>query len=312
MRRETEIARQREKEIRDLYAFSRQLARSDSTSDIFDAIQQHLSSLVRRRVALFEPRGPAGKSQPIGEATSAEHRERSRRDRRPRGAADIADGKGNLWLVPRSRRRRPSSASSPSTSAGSTDSPTRRCGRIEALLDEAATTLERLGLSHALTEARMRTEAERFRDALIGSVSHELRTPLASILGAATVLCGAPAVPGSRASPLSPTSCARRPTGSTTRSRTCSTRRGSAARGCSPNSNGSSPPISSTRRSSGGAAACHSRGRVDLPDELLLLHVDSVLIEQALGRSWTMPRSTRRPVPQSCRGGAKEAISCCR
>src|SRR5262249_14272995 len=50
--------------------------------------------------------------------------------------------------------------------------------------------------AHAITEVRMRAESERFRDALIGSVSHELRTPLASILGAATVLCNAPAIAG--------------------------------------------------------------------------------------------------------------------
>jgi K+-sensing histidine kinase KdpD len=46
----------------------------------------------------------------------------------------------------------------------------------------------------ALNEARMRAESEHLREALIGSVSHELRTPLASILGATTVLSGAPAV----------------------------------------------------------------------------------------------------------------------
>jgi K+-sensing histidine kinase KdpD len=46
----------------------------------------------------------------------------------------------------------------------------------------------------AINEARMRAETEHLREALIGSVSHELRTPLASILGATTVLSGAPAV----------------------------------------------------------------------------------------------------------------------
>jgi K+-sensing histidine kinase KdpD len=46
----------------------------------------------------------------------------------------------------------------------------------------------------ATNEARMRAESEHLREALIGSVSHELRTPLASILGATTVLSGAPAV----------------------------------------------------------------------------------------------------------------------
>jgi two-component system sensor histidine kinase KdpD len=40
----------------------------------------------------------------------------------------------------------------------------------------------------------MRSQTDRLREALIGSVSHELRTPLASILGAATVLSEAPAL----------------------------------------------------------------------------------------------------------------------
>src|ERR1051326_2769584 len=42
MRRESEIVRKREKEISDLYAFSRRLAGARSASDIFDAIQKHL------------------------------------------------------------------------------------------------------------------------------------------------------------------------------------------------------------------------------------------------------------------------------
>jgi len=42
----------------------------------------------------------------------------------------------------------------------------------------------------------MRAQTDQLREALIGSVSHELRTPLASILGAATVLSAAPALRG--------------------------------------------------------------------------------------------------------------------
>jgi K+-sensing histidine kinase KdpD len=46
----------------------------------------------------------------------------------------------------------------------------------------------------AIQEARVRSETDHLRDALIGSVSHELRTPLASILGATTVICSSPVV----------------------------------------------------------------------------------------------------------------------
>jgi two-component system sensor histidine kinase KdpD len=42
----------------------------------------------------------------------------------------------------------------------------------------------------------MRSQTEQLREALIGSVSHELRTPLASIMGAATVIGAAPALAG--------------------------------------------------------------------------------------------------------------------
>jgi two-component system sensor histidine kinase KdpD len=65
---------------------------------------------------------------------------------------------------------------------------------IEDALTDTAATLNRLGLGRAISEVRSRNEAERLRDALLGSVSHELRTPLASILGAATTLAGLPIV----------------------------------------------------------------------------------------------------------------------
>ena len=66
--------------------------------------------------------------------------------------------------------------------------------RVDAVLGDATATLERLGVAHAISEARMRSQTDQLREALIGSVSHELRTPLASILGAATVLSAAPAL----------------------------------------------------------------------------------------------------------------------
>ena len=66
--------------------------------------------------------------------------------------------------------------------------------RLDTVLADATATLERLGVAHAINEARMRAQTDQLRDALIGSVSHELRTPLASILGAATVLASAPAL----------------------------------------------------------------------------------------------------------------------
>jgi two-component system sensor histidine kinase KdpD len=64
------------------------------------------------------------------------------------------------------------------------------------VISDAGLSLARLGLARTLAEARTRAETEQFREALIGSVSHELRTPLSSILGASTVLSLAPEVAG--------------------------------------------------------------------------------------------------------------------
>jgi two-component system sensor histidine kinase KdpD len=202
MRRESEIVRKREKEISDLYAFSRRLAGSNSASDIFDAIQKHLSTLVGRKVALFEPRGPSGKSEQIGEGDVPENIRAAvaaviaDKTNATAGAA-IADEHGNLWLVRAVLPKTPDlGAVAIDLGRQTPESEEDIRSRIEAVLYDAASTLEQIGLAHAITEVRMRAESERFRDALIGSVSHELRTPLASILGAATVLCNASAVAG--------------------------------------------------------------------------------------------------------------------
>ncbi len=53
MKRQTEIARKREKETADLYAFSRRLAVASSAADIYRAIEEHVASLVERKVVLF-------------------------------------------------------------------------------------------------------------------------------------------------------------------------------------------------------------------------------------------------------------------
>jgi two-component system sensor histidine kinase KdpD len=202
MRRESEIVRKREKEISDLYAFSRRLAGSHSASDIFDAIQKHLATLVGRKVALFEPRGPAGKSEPIGEGEvplnirAAVAAVIAGTASTPAGTA-IADEHDNMWLVRAVLPKTPDlGVVAIDLGRQTPESEEDIRSRIEAVLYDAASTLEQIGLAHAITEVRMRAESERFRDALIGSVSHELRTPLASILGAATVLRDAPTVAG--------------------------------------------------------------------------------------------------------------------
>ena len=59
---------------------------------------------------------------------------------------------------------------------------------LDALMDQTAVAIERVRFARNMDEARFAAAAERLRGALLTSLSHDLKTPLASILGAATSL----------------------------------------------------------------------------------------------------------------------------
>jgi two-component system sensor histidine kinase KdpD len=107
----------------------------------------------------------------------------------------VTDANGDVWLVRRVSQKNPDvgvvAIDLGSVPAGGVDEVRQR---VDEVLADATATLERLDVARALSEARMRSETEQLREALIGSVSHELRTPLASILGAATVLSQSPVI----------------------------------------------------------------------------------------------------------------------
>ncbi|MGV8997947.1 MAG: ATP-binding protein [Parvibaculaceae bacterium] len=59
---------------------------------------------------------------------------------------------------------------------------------LDALLDQIAISIERIRLAEDIDNARVVSETERLRGALLTSISHDLRTPLASVIGAVTSL----------------------------------------------------------------------------------------------------------------------------
>ena len=194
-KRQTTIARKREQEMSDLYAFSRRLAGAASAPEISVAIQNHLATVVQRKVVLIGAAG-AGKPDGVPERLRAEVARIEHGDG-DGGERTIDDGYGNIWLVRRVSPKTPdfgSVAIDLGNASGEALAGMRQ--RIDDALADAAATLERLDVARALNEAKMRSETELLREALIGSVSHELRTPLASILGAATILSNAPALAG--------------------------------------------------------------------------------------------------------------------
>jgi two-component system, OmpR family, sensor histidine kinase KdpD len=200
LRRQAELARRRETEVHDLYAFSRRLAAAHTSSDIYTAIREHLAAIIGRRTILFEaaPRGGIGATlsdqakvpEPVKRETEA-----LAAGRRGHGNGTVVDdGEGHVWLLRKVSGKTGDFgvlAIDVGQQAGEAADAIR--DRVDTVLVDATATLERLDLDRAISEARVRSETEALRDALIGSVSHQLRTPLVSILGAATVISQAPA-----------------------------------------------------------------------------------------------------------------------
>jgi two-component system, OmpR family, sensor histidine kinase KdpD len=199
LRRQADLARRRETEVQGLYAFSRRLAAAHTAGDIYTAIREHVAAIIGRRTILFEaaPRGGVGATLSGEERVPEKVRSEAAVASGKVAGSVVDDGEGHAWLV------RPVSGKGGDFGVLAIDLG-RRAGeaadtvkqRVDAVLGDATATLEHLNLDQAISEARVRSETEALRDALIGSVSHQLRTPLVSILGAATLISQAPANSG--------------------------------------------------------------------------------------------------------------------
>jgi two-component system sensor histidine kinase KdpD len=201
LKRQLELARQREIDMRDLYAFSRRLAGAFDVSDIHSAVEDHLATVMQRRVVLFAGSGGEvnGSNRRTENGVPAPVLAEISADRRTDPAGTTVTANGDVWLV---RAVSPKNAElgviAVNLGKKTQGSFKELRSRVDTVLADATATLERLGIAHAIGEARMRAQTDQLREALIDSVSHELRTPLASILGAATVLDEAPVLAGEK------------------------------------------------------------------------------------------------------------------
>src|SRR5262249_53904690 len=167
--------------------FSRRLATVSSAADIYLAIEEHLANLVQRKVVLFGTGAGADTKPDQGMLTQRVHSAIADVQAGRVLATTVDDAGGDIWLVRRVSQKNADfgviAIDLGSIPAAALDEMRQR---VDGVLGDAAATLERLGVARALNEAKMRSETELLREALIGSVSHELRTPLASIPGART------------------------------------------------------------------------------------------------------------------------------
>jgi K+-sensing histidine kinase KdpD len=198
LRHETETLRQRERDIQNLYDFSRRLAACFTVSELISAIENYLSQTLGQPAVFFAARSDGQLEPPksgpvpkiVGESVTSATAEAGH------SARSVIDGSTqNVWLL-----RVVSSETAVlglvavNIGTGSADTQTARTRRVETILDEVSLTLHRIDIEKAMEDARLRLQTQLLRDAFHGTLSHELRTPLATIRGSASVLESVPAI----------------------------------------------------------------------------------------------------------------------
>jgi K+-sensing histidine kinase KdpD len=192
LRQETETLRRREKEMQQLYDFSRLLAACFTVSDLISAIQKYLSRALRQQVAFLAARADDHFELPQSGLVPMVVQEQVASMMATVGSPSCAvldEATRDVWLLgPVCSETAIHGLVAVNIGSGSSKAiETKRC-RVEAILDEVSLTLQRLDIGKAMADARLHLQAQLLRDAFHGTLSHELCTPLAAIRGSASVL----------------------------------------------------------------------------------------------------------------------------
>lgn len=192
LRLETDTLRQREKEIQNLYEFSRRLAACFSVSDLISAIQTYLSRTLGQPAVFFVARMDGQFEPPKSGAVPKVVQDSVAAMVTTVGVPAhtiIDEPTQSVWLL-----RAVGSETvvhglvAINIGSGSNETIAIKTQRVEAILEEVSLTLHRIDIEKAMEDARLRLQAQLLRDAFHGTLSHELCSPLAAIQGSASVL----------------------------------------------------------------------------------------------------------------------------
>ncbi len=182
--------REREREIRDLYGYSKQLAACFTTADLIKATQSYLAKYLGRPTILVASKDV--EDEPVAEINVPDSVLRNAIAMRARNEVSAEtvydDATRHAWFV----RRVPLGPAEyivfVDLGAGMVSSKGAMNRRIDAVLTEAAQNLARLDFAMAVDRTQLQAQADALKNALVTTISHDLRSPLVSILGAASVL----------------------------------------------------------------------------------------------------------------------------
>jgi two-component system sensor histidine kinase KdpD len=194
-REQAEASRQAARRTAKLYDFSRRIAAAAGRDDVLWAVVHHVAATLQCRSLILLPSGDAGLSIAAGyppedhladPAIAAS--DWAWRHGRPAGwKSDTLPGSEWLFIPLRTSTGPVGLLGVAFDESVSNLIPEQR-RLLDAVSDQAAVAIERTNLATSIEDARILTETEQLRSALLSSISHDLRTPLVSIIGSATSL----------------------------------------------------------------------------------------------------------------------------
>jgi two-component system, OmpR family, sensor histidine kinase KdpD len=195
IKEQAEIAREREWRTAQLYAMSREFANSRGTEDLIRIVAEHISNLFQSPVVMLLP-------EANGQVTPwARERMADALSQHDQGVAqwvydhaqsaglgtDRLPGARGLYVPLITSRGTAGVLGIYPVQANYSFSPDQ-LRLLETFTNQAAVAVERALLAEETEQARVEIETERLRNALLSSVSHDLRTPLSAITGAVSSL----------------------------------------------------------------------------------------------------------------------------
>jgi two-component system, OmpR family, sensor histidine kinase KdpD len=285
LKNETVSLQRREKEVSELHVFSQALATCLTSHDLIFAVQDYLSNTLRNQAVLI-----ASDQEMNAHAVIPEEVRRQAVRLIASGATaalTIVDPRSErAWLVrmiePQILGYGAIAVDLGDARGGGAEAAARR---VETLLAEATLTLKHLKAKEAIEQATLNYQTEVLRDALIGGVSHELRTPLATILGTCSVLSRLPGIQGDRDARdlIEAINDQAASLDNEIRNLLDATR--ISAKGVRPQPTWSDPTdiVNAAVKQKERKLAAH-RLILDLERDAALVHIDTVLVEQALAQ----------------------------
>lgn len=194
LRAQMEATREGARRTANLYDFGRKISAAATLDDVLWAVVFHVASTIHGRSLVLMPRQSV-----LG--IVAGYPPEDRIDDKSAAAAEWTWGHGKIagrgsttlpaaeWLfIPLATARGAVGVLGVQMAESAAAPGPDQMRLLETLADQAAVAIERTVLVADIEAAKVDSERERLRSALLSSLSHDLRTPLVSILGAASSL----------------------------------------------------------------------------------------------------------------------------